>query len=622
MGKPPAYLFVVRHGLRLDVADKNWHLTSPTPYDPPLTYSGWNQAKNLGARIGNIIRERVKEDETAAKAAGQTNPTAKPKRKRYEVVIHSSPFLRCIQTSVAISAGLAQDSAPFGPSTGGDNKELSGSFAHSHRARPSTASDPGNGPAPLKIVQGPVIRKSVLRLDAFLGEWLSPGYYEFISPPPESVMMLASAKADLLRREDYSSYPNFNAYNHSNLQGQLWSPTAVRTHSPLSPTISSVDPLEKDDLSSVASSLPRSESASSQSTCQSQPDSIVQSATQPFPAMGYVPPVPHYAVNNNNTIPLGYVAHARDACCDIDYQWDSMRAPLNWGDGGSFPEEWTSMHRRFGAGIQMLVDWYSTAEHPTKMVTKTVSRFGRPVQAQESDDSEDVETEAIVILVSHGAGCNALIGAITHQPVLADVAMASLTMAVRKPDQELHESIERCQKEKTPIHHYYDLKLFANTDHLRTPGQAPNLSRSTSISIASVAAARNRYTHSHSISTSSTSNFSYQDIVEGRGGVSNSPLSASRRGSSGSSTTPRFVFGTSNASNGNGGGITVGSGVSSFGLSKPSSLSTGLGRKPSMGLWSPTSLRNSTGFDDDDDDDNMVLNFGTPANDKPSTMKS
>ncbi|KAK3399684.1 hypothetical protein B0T20DRAFT_505606 [Sordaria brevicollis] len=43
----------------------------------------------------------------------------------------------------------------------------------------------------------------------------------------------------------------------------------------LSPTISSVDPLEKDDLSSIASSLPGSESASSQSTCQSQPDSTV-----------------------------------------------------------------------------------------------------------------------------------------------------------------------------------------------------------------------------------------------------------------------------------------------------------------------------------------------------------
>ncbi|KAJ4399944.1 hypothetical protein N0V85_005882 [Neurospora sp. IMI 360204] len=612
MGKPPAYLFVVRHGLRLDVADKNWHLTSPTPYDPPLTYSGWNQAKNLGARIGNIIRDRVKEDETAAKAAAQTDPMAKPKRKRYEVVIHSSPFLRCIQTSVAISAGLAQDSTPFGPSTGGDNKELSGSFAHGHRARPSTASDSASSPAPLKIVQGSAIRKSVLRLDAFLGEWLSPGYYELISPPPESVMMLASAKADLLRREDYSSYPNFNAHNHSNSQGQLWSPTAQRTHSPLSPTISPVDHLEKDDLSSVASSLPRSESAGSQSTCQSQPDSTLQSATQPFPAMGYVPPVPHYAVNGNNTIPPGYVAHARDACCDIDYQWDSMRAPLNWGDGGSFPEEWTSMHRRFGTGIQMLVDWYSTAEHPTKMVTKTVSRFGRreSTQAQESEDSDDVETESIVILVSHGAGCNALIGAITHQPVLADVAMASLTMAVRKPGQEIHESIQRTntgQKGTTPIHHYYDLKLFANTDHLRTPGQAPNLSRSTSISVASVAAARNRYTHSHSISTS---NLSYQDIVGGRGGVSDSPLSASRRVSSGSSTTPRFVFGTSSASNGSGGGITVGSGVSSFGLSKPSSLSTGRGRKVSMGLWSPTSLRNSTGFDDDDDDDNMVLNFG------------
>jgi hypothetical protein len=48
------------------------------------------------------------------------------------------------------------------------------------------------------------IKKSTIRVDAFLGEWLSPDYFESITPPPSSIMMVASAKADLLRREDYS----------------------------------------------------------------------------------------------------------------------------------------------------------------------------------------------------------------------------------------------------------------------------------------------------------------------------------------------------------------------------------------------------------------------------------
>ena len=44
--------------------------------------------------------------------------------------------------------------------------------------------------------------KILLRIDAFLGEWLSPDYYEDITPPPNSTLMVAGAKADLLRRGD------------------------------------------------------------------------------------------------------------------------------------------------------------------------------------------------------------------------------------------------------------------------------------------------------------------------------------------------------------------------------------------------------------------------------------
>src|SRR5262249_22203341 len=132
---------------------------------------------------------------------------------------------------------------------------------------------------------------------------------------------------------------------------------------------------------------------------------------------GYVAPTPHYAVSLSGKIPEGYVAHARDACLTIDYQWDSSQPPLEWGDGGSFSEEWTTMHRRFRRGVQTLVDWYTATENPATIASAAA-------RAESENPGDDFET--VVVLVSHGAGCNALIGALTHQPALMDVGVASL----------------------------------------------------------------------------------------------------------------------------------------------------------------------------------------------------
>uniref|UniRef100_A0A8H7NNW2 Phosphoglycerate mutase family protein n=1 Tax=Bionectria ochroleuca TaxID=29856 RepID=A0A8H7NNW2_BIOOC len=173
----PSHIFVVRHGNRLDAADKKWHLSSPTPYDPPLTYNGFQQARSVGNQIASIL-EQAKQDAESPSA----NPTGR--RKRFRVVIHSSPFLRCVQTSVGISSGLAQ-TAP--------GSTLSPPELILPRAPP-----PGKTDTPF--------RSSILRLDAFLGEWLSPEYFENITPPPGSSLMIGSAKADLLKREDYSIY--------------------------------------------------------------------------------------------------------------------------------------------------------------------------------------------------------------------------------------------------------------------------------------------------------------------------------------------------------------------------------------------------------------------------------
>jgi hypothetical protein len=266
---------------------------------------------------------------------------------------------------------------------------------------------------------------------------------------------------------------------------------------------------------------------------------------------------------------------------------------LDWGDGGTFPEEWAAMHKRFRAGVQSLVDWYSTAEAPTRPVTKAV-------RTEPVDDStggeEDVETESIVIMVSHGAGCNALIGAITHQPVLMDVAMASLTMAVRKPSAE---ALPRpgASGDTPPVHEVYDLKLFANTDHLRSPSATPTSSRSPAL-----AGAMNGIRSRHSSFSTSGNGFSWNDGPGSRNLSANAALGGFRKSPKNDSPVPRLSFAVST------GGITVGSGVTSFPATRPSNL----GRTGSSGLWSPI----ATAFEDDEEDDAIpVLNFG--GYDKP-----
>jgi hypothetical protein len=436
-------------------------------------------------------------------------------------------------------------------------------------------------------------RKAILRLDAFLGEWLTPGYFELITPPPESVMMLATAKADLLRPENYqTSFPAHAAHVHSISQGQLWGGSPR-------PSLVTSSPAQPDGLDNFPTgTLSRSSSLSSQHT----------PTSASFPAAttgGYVAPKPHYAISSNNTIPLGYVAHARDACVKVDYQWDSMRGPLEWGDGGKFGEEWTEMHRRFRNGIQRLVDWYASAENPTEMVTRASRRPAKRSRddidcAIEDDPEDEDETEAVVILVSHGAGCNALIGALTHQPVLMDVNMASLTMAVRKSDEELrlleHNNAQNSRpRGKIPIHEYYDLKILASTEHLRSNSQGSGSNRTPSTS----AGTRGRFASPFASSFNNNNN-PYSDLNGSRATSANATLTNSRRPSGtpsfASAAEQRGIWASPPRS-----GITVGSGVTSFSTRSPSS---GLSRTPSLGLWSPLPKD-----EEEDDDDSMVLNF-------------
>ncbi|KAJ4385714.1 hypothetical protein N0V93_010143 [Gnomoniopsis smithogilvyi] len=599
MGRAPAYIFVVRHGNRLDAANKQWHLQSPTPYDPPLTYSGWNQARAVGQRIGEILREREAQDESAS--------TEGPPRKRrkFQVVLHSSPFLRCVQTSVGISAGLASMPEPPPPTLARASSTYS---TTNPRLRPSINTDvppnnsnpfsqpfsdlptPPDGDSRPTSPKQPRVEKTVLRLDAFLGEWLTPGYFELITPPPGSSLMLASAKANLLRKEDYSSNPNFAAYNNAAPGAQTWGPQPA----PITP-VSSLD-----NVSSLAEALRRAGRSDSVTSVTSNGESRLLTGG------AYVAPVPAYAISHNAEIPNGYVPHARDNCCHVDYQWDSMRGTLDWGDGGSMGEEWTSMHKRFRKGLQKLVDWYATADNPTQMVTKERRASVTDDYVMVDDDEEDVEIESVVVIVSHGAGCNALIGAITHQPVLTDVGLASLTEAVRKPGvKDARETgLARVQSDGSDtvsessglvaIHECYDLKLFASNEHLSNG----RLSRQPSVTAASKPPSRGRIgstTFTSSPLSGGNNGLFSLNSPETRSFTATANLPSMRRDSAGSSSRlARIGLNTSGLN----GGITVGSGVTSF-----------LNKAPAgVGLWSP--LRSTLDAPDEEDDD-FLPNFSS-----------
>ncbi|KAI0799078.1 hypothetical protein GGR55DRAFT_520401 [Xylaria sp. FL0064] len=616
MGRPPAYIFVVRHGNRLDAADKQWHLTSPTPYDPPLTYGGWMHSRNVGTRIAAILR---KEAEEGVQVGGQvtdspskvlsSSAATSPSRKcrRFRVVVHSSPFLRCVQTSIAISAGLAANHPPSSSFSSSSSSSASPSPADPlpsptpRGTLRSTQASSFSNPAPTKTrpdVPVPAstssheassnprhFEKAVLRLDAFLGEWLSPDYFEHITPPPKSALMLATAKAELLRRSSYHDYPHFHVRVHSSASSQLWGNLSSQAGIPGTPPVHGPHSISSlDTLSHLGDSLPNNENSSNGHSDSRGGRATAQENQQ---LSGYVFPVPSYALSSSEPIPKGYVAHARDACVSIDYQWDSSRDNIAWGDGGTLPEEWAAMHQRFRRGLRRLIEWYSSTENAGEMVTKTphTSHQSQSDCAIESD-GEDDEFEEVIILVSHGAGCNALIGAITNQPVLADIPMSSLTMAKRRADFDPRKISLTREKSLTSLHatlpiskaklsEIYELKLMANTDHL-TSSPASGLSHSTSVTNSSP---HPRFGAGY---TSALKEINFGSLYGGSPGGSRGQSSNASLGSPRRSPGPLSLAMSPSVYNSNTGGITVGSGVSNFSVTRPDRSGSG-----TWGLWSP-----------------------------------
>ncbi|KAF1930031.1 uncharacterized protein M421DRAFT_419062 [Didymella exigua CBS 183.55] len=647
MVKGPAAVFIARHGARLDASDKSWHLTSPTPYDPPLTYGGWSQAKALGLRIAALLHQQDVEETEAAKHGANADlahlefsaldapraQPARPRNKKRKIVIHSSPFLRCVQTSTAVAAGISQYKPEATPRLGvpAPSKERSGvlgssPLARSARSQSPRTRSPSVQPAYLDPLVDPNLEvyakprkgeeKILLRIDAFLGEWLSPDYYEDITPPPNSTLMVAGAKADLLRRGDnlqaqpdaHSSKGHFPGGWGGASKGAAASAILARC---------SVDNGAFATMNSLTQNLPPTrERAGSLSggggaVQSSRPRGNFLSlnpSTRHVTKKNYNSPAPSYSVSPSDPIPRGYVAHAREACVTVDFQWDSMRPPQNWGDGGEYGDEWSTMHKRFRRGLTGMMEWYR--EHgatPPKDPFPGFTFSDRPSQPDKeprpsapkatnfaanplpllNGKAEDEEEELVLVLVTHGAGCNALLGAIQNQPVLIDVGLASLSMAVRR-DQLRKPSaptvFERRLSVADPgMSDSYEMKILASVDHLRP---------STNPAVISAPESATQSPAVHASPTTGNYRKRFTGSSSGAGTPSDSPLDASYRSWLGNSNGVRRT--ASSGSN------SRHSHLNDSGISSPSS---GLWSSPRMtALDASSDGRCSPGAD-------MVLNF-------------
>lgn len=420
-----------RHGARLDAADSNWHQTASAPHDPPLTYGGWNQASLLGAEIATLARLLADHSPCESDLNASAEPTGSPeidpvaekrrkagnRRRKHRIVFHSSPFERCIQTAIAASAGINYD-----PRLTSHHSTRFGRYVLRHGPPTSPSSpylpEPDGGPLSRLHTS---IRRCLLRIDPFLGEWLSSSYFAGM-PPPDPVNMTAAAMNELLR----PSAPIEAGFVHAGISQRR---ASHFNH------IAAFDDMTLEEVS------PRHRSGScpvGHSNCEMSNDSI----------SGYIPPTPKYPVSSTDPIPPGYVSHARDTCVQVDHFWDSADEPLDWGDGGKYPEEWRKAHDRYCRGLHRMFHWY-----------------------ENEDDDVENDADTILVLVSHGAGCHALINSLTGRPLFMDVPMASLTLAVRKPApgpgrtrQEIGPAADGCGFRE--LRHQYDIKLTASTAHL------------------------------------------------------------------------------------------------------------------------------------------------------------
>lgn len=95
-------LLVLRHGLRVDEVERDWVSTSSRPWDPPLAPQGLEQAGAAPAscRSGGYLWNEVCDFIVQAEAVVEELRSFNVQR------IVASPFLRCVETAMAVLDGL------------------------------------------------------------------------------------------------------------------------------------------------------------------------------------------------------------------------------------------------------------------------------------------------------------------------------------------------------------------------------------------------------------------------------------------------------------------------------------------------------------------------------------
>lgn len=121
---PLLCLFIVRHGeraddvARADGAAAEWKKTAERPHDPPLTERGRKQARATGEAIWRLLttneslvippHDPSSLGDCGMFLANRVHGGEAPPADDPTVVIWSSPFLRCVQTSAEIAQAIAE----------------------------------------------------------------------------------------------------------------------------------------------------------------------------------------------------------------------------------------------------------------------------------------------------------------------------------------------------------------------------------------------------------------------------------------------------------------------------------------------------------------------------------
>ena len=393
-------------------------------------------------------------------------------KRSLNVVMHSSPYLRCTQTAIAVSSGIANayDELRRADQPETIRRDQEGIVEDKKRQEANSAS---SNSAPQLSIGGPELNyKSTspkllssnfkkhrikLKLDAFLGEWLTVDYFEHMYASPNATYLLETAKIDLLRgTEDIAddsddtickivikeTPPDYNTSKNRK---------AIATKSPSEQGFQPQDHAcsenyvrnNYDKCGIKVSTIFRTEFSLENGRDRASLDCD--------------------KLSKSESTPQGIIDQARRKYVKVDGQWDSMKEPLLWGDGGELGEDWGSMHQRLNTGLHCLLNWY---------MNKELHNQGA-LEATDSLSSEEHESDTVIIIVTHGAACNALIGAFTNQPIVVEVGTSSFTMFVRK--EKVSEETLRCSitsrmelpQSRSNLSNIYNLKLLASTQHLQ-----------------------------------------------------------------------------------------------------------------------------------------------------------